>query len=297
MTREAAAGGTASEVAQREVAALRANATTTRVVETGAPAEALAGASHWLATQTMRRELIVVSDFQLGTIERADLGAIHADIGIRLVRVEVRGALPPPRRDPAAPPAVRLLAGSTAQSAAEAARRAAESRGAPAPGHRDRIVTIVFPDFEQRRERLAAARPLDQPWMFDVVARTVRNDHAHLYLEGLTWSAAAAAGELQLFPAVAPGSVGSAALIAAAARAGSPHPAAEELIATPIADATLRSWERPASEVTPGVGQDPNQVDSRWMWALALALLALETVVRRTSRSPAVAEIAHERAA
>jgi hypothetical protein len=262
------------------------------------PADAIAAATNWLATQPMQREVVVVSDFQTGAIGREDLSAIPGGVGIRLVRIDARGSLAPARPDPAAPPAVRLLAGSSGQSAADAARRAAEARGAPANGRPDRTVTVVFPDFEQRGELLAAARPPDQPWMLQVLTRTVRDDQAHLYIEGLAWSAGAAgSSELRLFPAVSAGSLASAALVAAAARAASPGPEPDELVATTIADEALRSWERPPAGAAPVVGQDPNQFDGRWLWWLALALLALETVVRRTRPSAASIEISHERAA
>jgi hypothetical protein len=295
MSREAIAGGTAAAAARREADSLRASATTARLAESPAPAEAFALAINWLRHQPMRRELVLVSDFQTGTIEREDLDATPDGIGIRLVRIDASAPVAPARLDPAAPPAVRLLVGASGQRDAEAARRAAESRGAPARGRPDRTVAIVFPDFERRSELLAATRPLDQPWMFDVVDRVARGDQSHLYLDGLTWSAAE--DEVRLFPGVAAGSLGSAALIAAATRAASPDPDPRELSAAMIADGTLRAWERPASDVTPVVGRNPNRFDGRWMWGLALALLALEALVRRTRASPMPVEMSDERAA
>ena len=295
MSREVVSGGTAASAARAEADRLRASATTARLADSAAPAEAIGAAINWLRHQPMRRELVLVSDFQTGTIEREDLRAIPDGIGIRLVRIEARAPVAPVRSDPAAPPAVRLLAGASGQRGADAARRAAESRGAPARGRPDRTIAIVFPDFEKRSELVAATRPLDQPWMFDVVQRVARGDQSHLYLEGLTWSAGE--NEVRLFPGVASGSLGAAALIAAAARAASPDPEAAELNAMTIADATLRTWERPPSDVTPVVGRNPNRFDGRWMWGLALALLALEALMRRTRPSPIPVEMSHERAA
>ena len=288
----------AHEAARREAEGLRATATTARIVETPAPVTALAAATNWLTQQSTRRELVLVSDFQTGTIEREDLALVPADIGIKLVRIEPRAPPALARTDAATSPAVRLLASSTGQEGAEAARRAAETRGAPARGRTDRTVTIVFPDFDRRGALLAAARPPDQPWMFDVITRVLGGDQAHLYREGLTWSAAASStSELQFFASVAAGSLGSAALISAAARAASDDPEPAELSATPIADATLRAWERPASDVTSPPGGDPDRFDGRWMWGLALVLLALEAWMRRTPRSPMPVEMSHERAA
>jgi len=298
MSRETVAGGPASAAARREADAIRASATTARLAESPAPSEALAAAINWLGHQPMRRELVLVSDFQAGTIDREDLNATPDGTGIRLVRIDARAPVVPSRPDSATPPAVQLLAGASGRSGAEAARRAAEARGAPAGGRADRTVTIVFPDFDRRSELLAATRALDQPWMLDVAVRVVRADQSHLYSEGLTWSAGAAGtNELRLFPGVAAGSLGSAALVGAAARAASPDPEPAEASTATIADATLRSWERPASDVTPVVPRDPNRFDGRWMWGLALALLAVEGLLRRTRRTPTPVEMSHERAA
>jgi hypothetical protein len=298
MSREAVAGGTASAAARREADSLRASATTARVAESPAPAQALTAAVNWLAEQRMRRELVLVSDFQAGTIEREDLNVTPDGIGVRLVRIDARAPVAPTPPDSSAPPAVQVLSGPAGQSRADAARRAAQARGAPARGRADRTVAIVFPDFERRSELLAATRPLDQPWMFDVVGRVARGDQSHLYLEGLTWSAGGAGtNEVRLFPSVAEGSLGSAALIAATARAASPDPEPAELSATTIADATLRAWERPASDLTPVTGRDPNRFDGRWMWGLALVLLAVEAWLRRTRPSPVPVEMSHDRAA
>ena len=298
LSREAG-GGSAAVEARREAESLRATATTARVVDSPLPTAALGAATNWLAQQPMRRELILISDFQTGAIEREDLNAIPDGIGIRLVRIdEPTPAAASAQQDPSAPPAIQILAGPAGQSGAEAARRAAEARGAPTRGRRDRTVALVFPDFDRRSELLAAVRPLDQPWMFDVVTRVARGDQAHLYLDGLQWSAGAAGtNELRIFADTTAGSLGSAALVAAAARAASPDPDPAELNTATIADATLRTWERPASDVAPVAGRDPDRFDGRWMWGLALALLAVEAVVRRGRRSPSPVEMSHERAA
>jgi hypothetical protein len=299
MSREAVTGGAALDAARREAVDLRAGATRARLIEARALVGALGGAAAWLAQQPMRRELVLVSDFQEGTIEREDLRAVPDDIGIRLVPIDGRAPRAPEPPDASSAPAIQLLAGAATQAGARAARRAAEARGAPARGRPDRSVAIVFPDFERRGELLGAARPLDEPWMFDIVGAVTHGDQAHTYLEGLTWSAGdAGRHELRLFSAVPAGTLGSAALIAAAARAASPDPDPAELAAATIADATLRAWERPASDVIPVAARDPDRSDGRWMWGLALALLALEAWLRRARPTPAPAdEMPHERAA
>src|SRR4051812_23927619 len=57
------------------------------VVEANDPTAALRGAVAWVAKQQRRGEVAVVSDFQRGQLEREDLAAVAAPIGVLLRRV------------------------------------------------------------------------------------------------------------------------------------------------------------------------------------------------------------------
>ncbi len=56
-------------------------------IETASPATAIDGAVSWLAGQSERREIAIVSDFQRTALSARDLARIPADVGIRLVRI------------------------------------------------------------------------------------------------------------------------------------------------------------------------------------------------------------------
>ncbi len=57
------------------------------LLETVQPELALAGATEWLRLQEQRQELVVVSDFQRGTMSDVVWTAIPADMGVRVLRI------------------------------------------------------------------------------------------------------------------------------------------------------------------------------------------------------------------
>jgi hypothetical protein len=102
---------------------------------------------------------------------------------------------------------------------------------------------------------------------------------------------------LVLLPLVNAGSLTSAALVAAATRATSAAPLVAEVDPSTIDDGLLRSWQR--EPVAAPAARDPRTgaSDGRWLWVLALVLLALETVLRREGREQTLNQVAHDRAA
>lgn len=62
-------------------------ASTSVVLQTASVASALPGASAWLATQAGRAEIVVISDFQGGTIDSATVASIPAHVGFRGVQI------------------------------------------------------------------------------------------------------------------------------------------------------------------------------------------------------------------
>ncbi len=86
------AGTAALDSARRLATNLVAEADLGLVLETASPARMLDGASVWLAMQQQRRELVVLSDFQRGTLDSASLARVPVETGVRLVRIS-SGAL------------------------------------------------------------------------------------------------------------------------------------------------------------------------------------------------------------
>jgi hypothetical protein len=204
MMRVTPADGRAVDAARQEAQRMAGEAGTSVILESAAPATTLAGAVAWLNTQPGRREVAIISDFQVGTLDEMDLAIVPPASGVRLTRIDVstdsasiesvttsggnetvaRIALVQGRTDvewmvrgrsaEQDGDALLLLAGSNERNRAEAALAAALAAAAP-PVTSGRSVAIVYPQYERRRELLRTAQPLDERWMADAIAR-LRDD-------------------------------------------------------------------------------------------------------------------------
>jgi hypothetical protein len=185
----------------------------------------------------------------------------------------------------------------------------------------------VFPRAAERDAIATEATRLDRPWMSDVVARLARDSALVDAMRGLTdvleaphglagdrstvvlatptgapllIAAARDAGgvrQLVLFSMADAASVFSAALYSRAAYAVSPGTIAEAEPMMISAD-RLREWQRAPTDVAPPTNGTTGDSDGRWFWIAALALLGVETWLRR--QRPAAtpsAEVAHARVA
>jgi hypothetical protein len=203
------------------------------------------------------------------------------------------------------------LAGAGDDAAVAAARHAAEAAGAPAGARADRPIAMVYPGYAERATLLAGARPIDQPWMFDVALAILRDrrlvavasgrdtarvppalpssflpiahDGAGRAIAAAAAARAAGADRLLIVADVEPASLESAALLlAAAAAAGPATPGA--LPAEAWSADELRARERPPGRDGGGPAGARGESDGRWMWAVALALMAAEVWARRSPR-------------
>lgn len=81
---------------RREAARALIPASPGAVIEAARPGDALAGANAWLRTQRGAREIVVISDFQAGALDTADVTGFAPGTTLRLLRAPSR----PPQRDP-----------------------------------------------------------------------------------------------------------------------------------------------------------------------------------------------------
>ena len=280
--------------------------------------DGIARAVAWLdAAPPARRDLAVVSPFVLGSLTRADLNDVPADVGIRLERsgqppatrsfpatpvlfadlasrtvhqrdrtIDVNGPSAAVRESAGAPAAVpiEIVAAADVKRTAEATLTAVLSQRVPAPvsGRRARVIFVpaIVP------APPAASLP---PWIADGIARiTTDDDLVASGADSKPLIAASSDGSGLIVTTVLPPADLRTALLfrsifEALSRdvAGSETASAEREILT-IPDAELRAWERPAGDVRSPRVNTIDQDDRRWWWAAVLVLLILETVMRRT---------------
>jgi hypothetical protein len=150
------------------------------------------------------------------------------------------------------------------------------------------------------------ASPMTQPWMADAVARIARDPDlraaAARVASGLPdarfaaapWqtltaaadgrplaAAAGSAGRFVIASAAPASDLATPVLLRSIANAIASVPDLQAAEVVPIADAVLQRWSRPAAPVTAPRVDTVEQDDRRWLWLAALALLALETWIRR----------------
>ena len=87
MRRVGANGRHALDTARALATRTADSAATSTILESGAPASAIPGAIAWLATQPVPRELVVLSDFQRGTLDAAAAATVPTGMGLRLVPI------------------------------------------------------------------------------------------------------------------------------------------------------------------------------------------------------------------
>lgn len=281
--------------------------------------EGLRRAADWLShTPPARREIVIVSDFQRGTIDAESLGALPAAVGVRFIRAgapAASAALPrilgwrdrtwEPRialRDDAVD--VTYAAGpatddadttgatnrsgvaalvTTRQPAAEAEAAAAALAGAASFGIAatgDRRAVVAFAG----TQHVAGELPLSTPWMLSAALDVRRSSLLRETGAGVTFAehdgALVVHTDVRASSASAPGVIRAVMLAVRPARIADP-----ELETATIPDGDLAAWRRAAGPVERGGAVVSDGVESRWLWAVALAFLAVETWIRRGTSS------------
>jgi hypothetical protein len=303
MERLTATGEPGTAVARREATERASKATRVRTSETTTPGAHVASAIRWLQTQPMRRELVVISDFQTSSVSAADLEHVPSDIGRTLVPIVVSGSVEPVR--PATSSEIQVLAGANEQSDVEAARVAAIASGAAATGRPDRPVSIVFPSFSDRESWIRESKPISEPWMFDAARAVIGNPVAQAAArrsgvdlsKTIRFAARSNGGvnNLAVFVDAAPHTVLATAILGAAMDAAADPIPAGEMTPTTLTPEELKGLERSPTQPDGSAPGVPGELsDGRWFWLAALVLLILEGAVRRTTVK---AEVPHARVA
>ncbi len=297
------------------------------IFETYRPGANVTATASWLQNHSGLRELVIVSDFQLGAVMDGNLAGVPADIGVKLVRV-ADSAIDVGRDSTVG---VRVQAQSSGTSASWSISRpdtglsvrilAADGDGdavkasiatvrAIVPRHEAsrHPVAVVFPGYATRQALEAQVAPLDSAWQGDLLSALRRDEKLSRYAQSawrvmpcelpgtpfagdLFASVARGSGAepgLLVFTCVQPGTPAGTALLAVIESAISPTAALDEIEPTFVPDDVLRRWERPAVRTAPP-GEEQTSPDGRWLWLLAVVLLLVEEFVRWRSSRAAVA--------
>ena len=160
------------------------------VIESADPGSSLAGAASWLAPHAGRREVVIVSDFQAGSVHDGQVATVPAGIGLRFERIGLPADDAREFPVPAGYDSIRAdssgtyaswRAGGTDSlvwptilaSAVEAVQVRTHAEAIRSLFHRglrstDRVA-IVFPEYEGRRELASRSSPVDSVWQGDLL--------------------------------------------------------------------------------------------------------------------------------
>ena len=149
--------------------------------------------------------------------------------------------------------------------------------GRPLPTDSAAKVAIIYRSYPGADSLLRSAAPVDSMWMARIVA-AVQLDPTFAATQPNRIEARRLGDKLAFFVRDDAGSLASAALNQALKRTLSQSVPASELDTAHWSSADLARWKRDAQ---PSPGQSSDESDGRWFWTLCLALIALETWMRR----------------
>jgi len=306
------AGAVAAVAGPFLITAARLRAWNARIVRADAsgadPRQALIRAVAWLERQPPgRREIVVQDALPLGSLTDADIAAVPRHIGLRFQRST---ALPASRvlraqsvvdsgrtidreltldgdrtsvRDLAsstsASSALEIVSPPDQEAAAATLRNAIAQRRqpAPSPNHRARVVFGATS---------APATAVTVAWMADAAARISREvDPGH----AATLQFGADGDRLVVSTSTSAADREAADVAQAVARSLAPPPEQTTGEILPIPDAQLRAWTRDAGPAVPPTPETLGQDDRRWLWAVVLLLIGVETWLRRERNDSAAA--------
>jgi hypothetical protein len=234
-----------------------------------AVADALEEAVRWLNAQPRSaREIVIAGALRRGSITGGELATIPPDIGLRFEQAATAGAEALTLSRLERRGGVLYRVDSAATVTAEATRVV---EGASTPVAEDLVAIRSAPrDAALADAALRAALGAGVPWR-DFDRRVV-----------VAWDGAdtSSAGDAQVvrMPVPSPASAAADAVRTALARAGAPGWIEPQLISR----AELDGWSRAPGAPFRGA-PTVDEGDRRWLWAVALVLLAIEWLLRRSA--------------
>lgn len=247
------------------------------------PDDAIAEALRWLDEQPpASREVLFTGAARRGQLTAAGLQVIPPSTGIRFATTTGAGSerdvvLPILRRQDAA-----LVLEQRAVHLADDETRVAAGPSTPAP---DDLLRIEAAPADRALADAAVRAALE-----DGVRWSQPDRRVLVAWEGADEAAVqrvANGATLIRMSRPEPASSAASAVIAAVEQVTAPP--SDRLEPVRIDDAQLQAWSRAPGGV-PAEARPADEGDRRWFWALALALLALEHVLRRAATRPAAAE-------
>jgi hypothetical protein len=276
-----------------------------RRLNTSNLADGIERAARWLdGVPPSRREVVLISDFQIGALADGDLAAIPADVGIRLIRA---GVQPDSRRAASSPidgwrggvwqatttidaagtraswtrtgsagvPSWISVSASPADAAsADRALRAAVSLGVPAGdnGHR------VLVRFAGATVLTPPAQPVRSPW---IAAAAIALQHADLIRGAGPVTVLERDGIMLVDAPFAAAALAAPAVVRAALLSVRPEAVVDpQSEVSTLPDTDLARWRRQSAPVARSAIPLADDSDARWLWLSALVLLGLESRVR-----------------
>lgn len=281
-----------------------------RRIDSDALAEGLRQAAAWLAAAPPgRREVVVVSDFQHGSLSVTDISGLPAGVGLRFVRVAGRAR------------SNRIDAGHELFEGRPGDRTisldgwsTALAVSGPSNVTPDLKIEGASPNEAARLERVVRAGGVS--WPRDAGSTVVRFGAADSVppvgdatgsarqpvmrlladpgVSGIPFLAAADGDSLVVSTSAAPASYEAAVLVQAAIDAWRAPGADAEAEAQSLPDATLHAWTRPPPPADPSAWRQVERGDARWFWLASVVCLTGEWWLRRR---PTAEEAGHARAA
>jgi hypothetical protein len=274
------------------------------VIHTPDLPDGLRRAVAWLdVAPPARREIVILSDFQTGSISNTDVGHVPSRIGLRLVRTAMTPAadegsafevLDRERRlgarlqlgeratsvvyetGTAAMDGLTIHAPRAAAADVDMLLRVVRTAGAVAPSASEPIV-VRFPGAPPAANVDGSAGA----WTAGAAHSLLRSPE----IRGIDVAVSHPSGALVVDVDADPGSLDAALVVKAALDARRDPRSLEEVEPRRIDEAVLTGWSRPPGTADPNTWRQTDESDGRWLWALALALLIVEALLRRSTGS------------